>query len=284
MGGLGALENGHAGVVGHPAPKLRPFLKWAGGKRWLAQRYLHLFPSSFIQYIEPFIGSGAIYFSLAPEYAVLSDSNEELINAYEQVRDNWRAIQAGLRAAHARHSEEFYYDVRRSVPSNEIEKAIRFIYLNRTCWNGLYRVNRSGNFNVPIGTKSKVDMDDDFASLSSCLKKSVLAKLDFEASMEHAGSRDLIYVDPPYTVRHNNNGFVKYNEVIFSWADQIRLRDAVRSAIRRGAFVIVSNADHPSIRELYSGMGEIIGLSRASVISGLGEGRGRYGEVLIRCF
>jgi DNA adenine methylase len=127
-------------------------------------------------------------------------------------------------------------------------------------------------------------MGDDFSSISVQLKRATLSKRDFEEALEDAQRGDLVYVDPPYTVKHNNNGFLKYNEVIFSWRDQIRLRDAVGSAAKRGAFVLVSNADHSSIREIYTGLGEIIPLSRASVISGPNEGRGRYGEVLIRCY
>jgi DNA adenine methylase len=261
-----------------------PFLKWAGGKRWLVQHPEFEHPTFNGKYIEPFLGSGSVFFALRPRYAVLSDTNSELIEAYEAIRDHHDLVLRHL-TVHARlHGKRYYYNIRDQVrPTSTAGRAARFLYLNRTCWNGLYRVNLNGKFNVPKGTKSKVLMDnDEFASTARALRGAKLFCSDFEPIIEKAQDGDLVYADPPYTVSHNMNGFIKYNEVLFSWDDQTRLRNCLVRARERGAAVIVSNANHPSIVELYSGIGKMIELSRASVISSKSIGRGLTSEILIR--
>jgi DNA adenine methylase len=162
-------------------------------------------------------------------------------------------------------------------------RAARFIYLNRTCWNGLYRVNKKGEFNVPIGTKSSVILEgDDFELVSKALKSATITTCDFETTIDKAGRGDFIFIDPPYTVKHNLNGFIKYNENIFSWQDQVRLKKSISDAVEKGAFVLVTNANHKSIKELYKGSGEMIALNRASVIAGKSEARGTYSELAIK--
>lgn len=164
-------------------------------------------------------------------------------------------------------------------------RAAQFIYLNRTCWNGLYRVNLEGKFNVPIGTKQNVILEtDDFEATSRLLVGAELVCGDFEKVISRAGENDFVFVDPPYTVKHNYNGFIKYNESIFSWDDQVRLRDSVKTASNRGAKVLVTNACHESIRDIYEDIGELIVLDRASVIAGKSTARGRYEEMVIKCF
>jgi DNA adenine methylase len=149
----------------------------------------------------------------------------------------------------------------------------------------LYRVNLNGQFNVPIGTKTNVILDtDNFEKIAHLLQNCELISGDFEIALSRAAAGDFVFVDPPYTVKHNHNGFVKYNEHIFSWDDQIRLRDAVSAAVGRGAKVLVTNAYHESIREIYDGVGELIELSRSSVIAGKSAARGRYEEMVIKCF
>lgn len=156
------------------------------------------------------------------------------------------------------------------------------MYLNRTCWNGLYRVNRKGQFNVPKGTKSTVIFPhDDFQAVSDALQSAELSACDFEETIAQCQAGDLLFVDPPYTVKHNFNGFVKYNETIFSWDDQIRLRDAVADAAERGVRVVLANAAHATIEELYEGIGTTHKLSRESVISGKASARGVYEELLV---
>lgn len=264
-------------------PKLvKPMLKWAGGKRWLVANHAHLFPAEFDRYREPFLGSGAVFFHLRPKDAVLSDANSRLIDCYKAVKEDWKAVWNALRALERQHSDEFYYELRdRSFP-NKFREAAKFIYLNRTCFNGIYRENLKGIFNVPRGTKDTVTFpDDDFRAISTRLKRSKISCSDFSKNILEAAEGDFVFIDPPYTVRHNNNGFIKYNQRIFSWDDQVRLRDCVKIAAKNGAKILVTNASHTSIVELYKEVGEPITLSRASVIAGSPSARGSYAELAI---
>lgn len=261
--------------------EVAPFLKWAGGKRWLGEHHDRLFPSNFERYYEPFLGGGSTFFRLQPRSATLSDVNQELINAYEVIRDFPEDVNRGLSALDKTHSPSKYYELRSIVPTDVIERAVRFIYLNRTCWNGLYRVNRKGEFNVPIGTKVRVLLSsDDFLYVSSLLKRVTLACYDFRKSIARSRAGDFVYCDPPYTVQHDNNGFLKYNESIFSWDDQVRLASQLIDASARGVKFAVSNARHESILQLYEGF-HIKELRRPSVISGKNHGRGFFSEVFI---
>ena len=263
---------------------LTPFLKWAGGKRWLIQHHANIFPKKFIRYIEPFLGSGAVYFFLSPKEAILTDVNAELINAYRVVRNRRRLLEDLLQSHHSKHSTPYYYAVRDLVPSDAVGRAARLIYLNRTCWNGLYRVNQRGQFNVPIGTKNSVLLEsDNFLELSKRLRTAQIRVADFEESVDLAQKGDFLFVDPPYTVKHNNNGFLKYNDKIFSWADQIRLAEALGRARRRGAQIVMTNADHLSVRELYGDF-SCYSLRRYSVLAGSASNRGPTEELLVANF
>lgn len=261
-----------------------PPLKWAGGKRWFAHRYRELLPEKFETYIEPFAGSAALFFSVRPDRAVLADLNGELINLYECIRDQPGKLMVRLKQHHVRHSPEYYYRMRSSRPTSKVGMAARMLYLNRTCWNGLYRVNKMGQFNVPIGTKTAVVLEsDDFSGLSQALSGTRLIHSDFANVMDMAKEGDFVFVDPPYTVAHNTNGFVKYNEHLFSWADQLRLRKKVEELAGRGVKVLVTNAAHSSIYKLYEGYDQLI-VDRAGVIGGAQASRGRFSEVVIRCY
>lgn len=265
--------------------KVQPFLKWAGGKRWLTEKHLSLFPKEFGRYYEPFLGSGAVFFSLSPSSAVLSDLNKELIDTYLAIKSDWEAVREQLKIHHRKHSSEHYYKVRASKPIHPHTKAAKFIYLNRTCWNGLYRVNLKGEFNVPIGTKQNVLLDDDnFEQLSNFLLKAEIVSCDFESTIDRAASGDLIFADPPYTVKHNLNGFVKYNEKIFSWEDQERLSSALKRASERGCLVVSTNAYHPAVKELYAEGFELRAMNRSSVIAASSNFRGVYEELLVTNF
>lgn len=258
-----------------------PFLKWAGGKRWLVEQRPELFDQPYDRYIEPFLGSGAVYFFLRPSKAILADTNERLIEVYCQIKHNYKKVEASLAEHHRRHSKDYYYAQRQSRKRSPAGRAAQFLYLNRTCWNGLYRVNLRGEFNVPIGTKTNVLLDsDNFARTSQLLQRSEIVKQDFSVTLNEAAEGDLVFVDPPYTVKHNNNGFVKYNEQIFSWKDQLRLRDSIADAIHRGAKVIMSNADHESVRDLYYSLGSVSSLNRTSVIAAKSKWRGQYSELI----
>lgn len=263
-------------------PILVPFLKWAGGKRWLTANYTHLFPTHFNRYFEPFLGSGAAFFHLRPSEAVLSDANAELVNVYEQIRTNWKLVDIALKRHSRNHGETYYYEERDRKHRAKHEKAAQFLYLNRTCWNGLYRVNLKGKFNVPIGTKDTVLLDtDDFAGASLALQGATLSTNDFEPVLNRAKKDDFVFIDPPYVTRHNFNGFVKYNDKIFSWTDQQRLAKAIRAVALKGAKILLTNADHHSVRKLYADLGKRVTLRRHSVLAADSENRGEITEIAI---
>lgn len=262
---------------------LDPFLKWAGGKRWLARSSSWLLPETYDRYVEPFLGGGAIFFAEQPQTAILSDANARLIATYRALKDDWQAVVRHLEDYAANHSDTFYYEARSTARDEPAAEAARFIYLNRTCWNGLYRVNLKGEFNVPRGTKNKVLMDtDDFAGIAAALGSASLAVSDFEVALGNAKAGDFVFLDPPYTVAHNNNGFLKYNENIFSWTDQERLKEAAVSAAAKGANVLVLNAKHSSIETLYEGVGQHHVVRRHSVISAHSDHRKGVEEIAIQ--
>lgn len=260
----------------------KPFLKWAGGKRWLVEHYPELFPKFEGTYFEPFLGGGSVFFHLSPVSAFLSDSNYRLIECYRQIRDHYSDVLYALEIHHNLHSDEYYYRIRSYEFECEIERAAQFLYLNRTCFNGLYRVNNRGAFNVPIGSKDKIfDPNEDFACISKLLASADLVHADFETVVDRSREGDFVFVDPPYTVKHNNNGFVKYNENIFRWSDQVRLRDAIVRAAKRGASILISNAAHSSVIDLYKDIGIHRIINRFSVISGNNQGRGNTQELIV---
>lgn len=262
---------------------LAPFLKWVGGKRWLIASFQDsLFPSSYNTYHEPFLGGGAVFFHLAPEKAVLSDANEKLVSCYLAIQDDWKKVWTSLKSFKRQHSDEFYYKARNASYADPHKEAARFIYLNRTCFNGIYRENLKGKFNVPRGTKNNViESGDDFEGIAAALRNAVIRHSDFGSVLKNAKEGDFAFVDPPYTVRHNMNGFVKYNQKIFSWDDQVRLRDEVQSAAARGVMCLVTNANHKSIQDLYRGIGSTKVLTRQSVVAGSSDARGRCTELAI---
>ena len=181
-----------------PVPPV-PFLKWPGGKRWLVDKHPKLFQRTFDRYIEPFLGAGSIYFHLAPHRAVLSDLNADLMTAYQGIKERHEAVQRLLEQHHSKHCEDYYYEIRSHTPSSLEERAARLIYLNRTCFNGIYRVNRYGSFNVPIGTRTRVVKDtDDFATIARLLANAELHTNDFETIVDRAQDGDLLFIDPPY--------------------------------------------------------------------------------------
>ena len=261
-----------------------PVVKWAGGKRWLIKKHASYFPTNIDRLVEPFLGGASVFLNLSSKKALLCDANKELITTYRAIRDHWKEVEHGLRVMQDLHCKEFYYSTRMEEPQDSICKAIRFLYLNRTCWNGLYRVNKKGAFNVPIGTKSTVLLpNDDFEGFSKLLKRKgvSLNAQDFRKTFAKISPSDFIYIDPPYTVKHNQNGFLKYNESIFSWEDQIALRNMVENAAIIGCKLLISQANHQSIRELYSDLGEIKTVSRHSILASKSDFRKSVDEILI---
>ena len=260
---------------------MKPFIKWAGGKRWLAASEYFLVPEFSGRYFEPFLGGGAMFFHLKPANAVLTDVNRRLIETYTAIRDDWQKVVKELEHLQRLHSVNFYYEERRRRRRSPHTRAAQFLYLNRTCFNGLYRENLNGEFNVPIGTKDSVIFEgEDFGGLSTVLNTAEIYASDFETVIDRASAGDLVFADPPYTTAHNVNGFLKYNQRIFTWEDQVRLRNAVARAYERGAKVVVTNADHKSIRQLYGNMASFQRIGRVSVMAGSAHFRGSTSEGL----
>ena len=262
---------------------MTPFLKWAGGKRWFTQRYSHLLPKQYRRYIEPFLGSGSVFFHLQPQQALLGDSNPDVISAFQGMKEDWAQVRSQLEDHQRLHSDAHYYAVRSQVPGDRTEQAARIIYLNRACFNGIYRVNREGVFNVPRGTRDTIVFDDDdFQEKAQLLQRAEIWLADFETLIDNAGDGDLVFADPPYTVRHNLNGFVKYNEKLFAWSDQERLAYALFRAHARGAKIVCTNANHSSVRELYADRGfTLLDVSRFSPISASADSRRLFEELVI---
>lgn len=267
-----------------PKEPIVPFLKWAGGKQWLAQYLIPFIVPSTGKYIEPFLGGGSVYFSVLPQRACLSDSNRDLVETYQAIKREARAVADRLRKF--TFTKDCYYRVRSSNPRSSVGKAARLIYLNRTCWNGLYRVNREGKFNVPMGSFGSAPdflVTDRLMAAQRALKSATILCQDFEGVIESAERGDTVYLDPPYTVAHNNNGFLRYNDLVFSWSDQKRLAATARKLRDRGCKVVLSNADHPSITELYDDF-VITKLQRKSLVAGEKTKRRSITELLITSF
>lgn len=262
--------------------EILPFLKWAGGKRWLSAALSTQLCSGNGRYFEPFLGSGAVFFHNLPQTAYLSDTNCELIECYQAIRNQHKNVELELAKLAKREPDRCYYDIRAERPASIAGRAARFIYLNRTCWNGLYRVNLKGEFNVPRGTKTAILLpSDDFSKISRALKKATLKVSDFEETISLAEQGDVVFADPPYTVVHNMNGFVKYNQKIFSWNDQLRLAKVLKSAAKRGVSIFSTNADHPEVRALYEASFKMHALNRASVIAAASHKRRNTTELFI---
>lgn len=256
-----------------------PLLKWPGGKRALVKHILALMPASFKRYYEPFVGGGALFFALNSDESVLADKNAELVNCYCQVRDSPQEVVSYL--SELKNNRADYYAVRASRPSAAAARAARLIYLTTLSFNGIHRVNQQGEFNVPYGHKTHLVVCNPVKiyEASARLGSARLLCADFEEAVVDARAGDVIYLDPPYTVAHGNNGFLKYNARIFSWDDQVRLARVATALHRRGCHVLVSNAHHPSIEDLYSGFNMKL-ISRASVIAASAGSRGEVTECI----
>jgi len=257
-----------------------PILKWPGGKRWLAPALAPVLQEELSRrYFEPFLGAGAVFLSLRPTRATLSDCSESLIQFTRTIRrDPDAVVNAAQRLSNA---EECFYQVRQRRARTAITKAARFLYLNKTCWAGLFRLNRNGDFNVPFGGSGRrICCAKQVVVAAKAFRRARLMTADFEDAMSCAIHGDVIYADPPYTTKGENNGFVRYNEELFSWADQSRLALAAKSARRRGAFVALSGLYHPDILDLYPGWWALK-IGRSSLVSRDARHRGKVHEVLL---
>lgn len=229
----------------------RPFVRWAGGKGRSVREITRRLPDHSWMHAEPFVGGGAVFFALASAgrvtNAILADANRELIETYKVVRDDVERLISVLRYHQARHSESYYYELRDEKPTADVETAARFLYLNRAGYNGLYRVNREGRFNVPWGKRARVDFDEEnLRACSRVLQGANLIWSPFTRSAFVPGAT--VYYDPPYLGR-----FAGYTATPFSRDDHVTLARHAETLALNGVAVLVSNADTPEVRELYAG-------------------------------
>ncbi len=265
-----------------------PFLKWAGGKRQLLPRILALAPSRIDTYYEPFLGGGAVFFALAARglfrRAVLGDANRELIACYEAIRDDVDGVIATLRSPRYRNRRELYYRVRAqdSRALSKTERAARVIYLNRCGFNGLYRVNSKGQFNVPFGryTRPKICDEPRLHAAARALAGVTLVCGDFESVVRGARPGDFVYLDPPYVPVSRTASFTAYAGA-FGTAEQERLATAMRALTRRGVAALLSNSDCGATRTLYEGL-DIESVRVRRSINSVPTARGSVGELLVR--
>lgn len=237
------------------------FVKWAGGKRSLLPQLSRLLPKEIKRYFDPFVGGGSMAFYILkkykPEEAFLSDINEELINALNIIRTKADELMALLRNYRKAHSEKFYYQMRSQDPSklNDIERAARFIYLNKTGFNGLYRVNSKGLFNVPFGKYKNPSLfsEKDFREIASLLKNAHIEIKQFYDTIINAKSGDFVYFDPPYYPLKKGKSFTKYTKSDFLDKEQEKLAEIFKELDKKGCKLMLSNSDTDFIKTLYKG-------------------------------
>ncbi len=239
-----------------------PFLKWAGGKSQLLQTFAPLFPSKFERYFEPFVGAGAVFFRLARgkhiRTAHLADINEDLVLAYRTVRDQVQTVLGLLEDHQKRHDKEHYLASRTRFNAERIEDVERvalLIYLNKTCFNGLYRVNRKGEFNVPMGAYKKPDIANHkrLRAASAALQGVSIQAADFQTTLANVDTGDFVYLDPPYVPLTSTANFTAYAKDGFTFKDQCLLADEFRRLDKRGAKVMLSNHATDELKALYEG-------------------------------
>lgn len=275
--------------------RCRPFIKWVGGKRSLLDQIMPHLPQSFGNYFEPFVGGGALFFELHDlgvlegKKAYLFDINSELINAYKVVRDDPQKLIADLADLELRHSKELYYEVRSQDRSSDfalldpIKRASRFIYLNKTCYNGLHRVNSKGEFNAPCGSYIKPHICDHavIKRASKALQNAQIHHASYKDVLKEAKKGDLIYLDPPYYPLTKSANFTAYSKSSFAQSDQMELFEIFKTLDDRGCKVLKSNSDASFVRMLYSEfqMHEILA---SRTINRDPTNRGRIKELLIK--
>ena len=271
--------------------KGKPFVKWAGGKRQVMNEIKKYIPENYNTYYEPFVGGGAVFFELAPKKAVLNDYNKELMNVFECIKDEikFEKMCNELNHHEANHSEEYYYDIRNVDRDKnkfnriaDYKRAARTIYLNKACFNGLYRVNSKNEFNVPYGKKDKVNTyEGQNLGIVHCIlnfNDIELISTDFEEAVKNAKKGDFIYFDPPYD--SDTTTFNSYTDGGFGKEEQIRLFNLFEQLDKKGCYIMLSNHNTKLIRDLYKNY-NIHVIKAKRNINANGKKRGRVEEVII---
>jgi DNA adenine methylase len=264
----------------------RPFLKWAGGKRRLLAQYENYFPQRIGRYYEPFLGGGAVFFHLYPRLttATIADANPELINVYDCLKNQVDQVIAQLEQHRQHHSEDHYYQVRNQSKTSltPAQRAARLIYLNRTCYNGLYRENAQGRFNVPMGRYKRPTIcnEDLLRAVARSLNQVEVRLAPFQESSASAQPGDFVYFDPPYHPLSATSNFTAYSRYPFGAEQQIALRDVFADLANRGVQVMLSNSDCQFIRQLYADF-ELHTITACRSINSKAQRRGKITEVLV---
>ena len=271
--------------------KGKPFVKWAGGKRQIIDKLKNYIPDEYGTYYEPFVGGGALLFELSPKVAVINDYNEELMNVFRCIKDEnkFSKMCTELNRYEVNHSEEFYYEMRskdkdkaKYLKMPDYKKAARTIYLNKACFNGLYRVNKNNEFNVPFGKKTKVNTYDgqNLGIIHSYLNFNdiTIQSIDFEESVKNAKKGDFIYFDPPYD--SETNTFNDYTENGFGKEEQVRLARVYKELSDKGCYVMLSNHNTKLVNELYKDFNIHLIEAKRNINSN-GKKRGKVEEVII---
>jgi len=274
------------------AEKPKPFVKWVGGKRQLLSQFrkYNLYPPESFdfktgRYFEPFVGGGAVFFDLLPEKGYLSDLNKELITTYRVIKTDVERLIKSLKTH--RIDKEYYLKVRAQDPGDlaDIAVASRFIFLNRTCFNGMYRVNSRGGFNVPFGKYENplICDEDNLRKVSKALEHIEISHQDYKEVLKNAKKGDFIYFDPPYYPVSKTASFTSYTKEAFLDKEQTELRDTFIKLDKRGCFVMLSNSDTPFINDIYTDFkgARISKVEAGRAINSKGSGRGKVMEVLI---
>lgn len=273
---VAASASGHADASAQPAPEVlapaplardkatRPFLKWAGGKTRLLSKLLPHVPSEFGDYHEPFLGGGAMFFAIRERMsgtAYLSDLNDELINTWNVVRDHERPLRNRLKHYQANDSKDFFYSQRPRQPQDPVDRAARFLYLNQTSWNGLWRVNRWGEYNVPWGQRQfRGFTASQLSEYRSVLQRAQIQFLDFREALDRPKAGDFVYLDPPYLPLSETSKFFLYTEKRFRAPDLRELAACCEDLSARGVSWVLSNRDTPLVRELFD-HAKIVGIT-----------------------
>jgi len=269
--------------------KIPSFVKWAGGKKQLIEQFKPLLPERIDRYFEPFVGGGAIAFfiikNFKPKAIFLSDINEELVNTYNIIKNDVENLIIELKKLKTTHNKEKFYEIRAEDPSqlSPLKRAARFIYLNRTCFNGLYRENSSGKFNVPIGSYKNplVCPEEDLREISRILQNAKIEVRRFFEIIKEVKKNDFVYFDPPYHPLPNKQSFTTYTKDRFLEGEQIKLKELFAEIDKKGAKVMLSNSDTPFIQELYKKF-KIDIVKATRMINSNAEDRGKINEVVVR--
>lgn len=269
---------------------LQPFTKWTGGKRQLLEELRSYMPETYGRYFEPFVGGGALFFDLAPEQAVINDFNEELINAYRQIKNNPAEL-INLLIKHKENNSKDYYLALRSADRDGrisrmtgVERAARILYMLRVDFNGLYRVNSKNQFNVPYGRyKNPKIVDVDLLyQISEYLNENdvEILQTDFEEAVKDAETGDFVYFDPPYIPLNETSSFTSYTHEGFSYEEQVRLRDTFKELTERGVYAMLSNSSSPLVEELYKDF-NIYFVEAQRTNGAKSSSRGKISEIIV---